>query len=382
MSGVSIFRFTLCFWVALTGSSCDFSPQSSRQPTAAALDDLRVRSSALIRSDTIAAPTMAPEAAQRWRQQRRAILDASPGSILGALEGDSVDVLGLPVDAELMVDGRFYVLDAMNARLLLSDSSGQILTWFGQHGDGPYDFRHPAALATLDEQVAVAQFGGVKLFERTDNEHEFRAIYPGFSASTLCYTGDGRIFGATVSSRSRTFIREYDKNSIAVKPNEVVQFGRGYDFGGSRASAVLMRGSMACDTDKHRFVYAFKYIPAIESYSATGEELWAVVLSAFEQGWFEEAEAGRRLSFPALPHETLVGLTDEANGYVIATYDTWQDAVSWNRRAYLVDAMTGEGALLEEGRHGVIVAMDSVRLLRISYRPYPRVQLWHMDTVR
>ena len=376
---MSVARFGMCLWVGFTNGSCAASPEGVRQPTVAALEDLRVRASSLVGWDTLPPATMTRKAAERWQRKRSAIVNARPGPVLGSLDGDSVDVLGLPVDVELISDGRFYVLDGVNARLLLSDSTGRVLDWFGQHGDGPRDFRQPAALATLDSQVAVAQFGGVKLFERTGNEHEFRTIYPGFSASSLCYTGDGRILGAAVSRASKTFIREYEGSSMAVVPEQVAQFGRGYDFGGSRASAVLMRGSMACYADQRRVVYAFQYLPAIESYSLAGEQLWAVMLSVFEQGWFVESNAGRRLSFPGLPRETLVGLADEADGYVIATYDKWQDAVFWERRSYLIDAATGEGALLEEGQHGVIAAMDSVRFLRISYNPYPRVQLWYMD---
>ena len=319
---------------------------------------------------------MTPAAADQWQVQRRAILDARAGPTIGTLSGTGVDVLGGQLDAALASDGRVYILDGLNGRILVVDSAGTILTAFGRHGDGPDDFRHPAAIAVEDDWLAVAQYGGVKLFQRTAAGHEFRELLRGYSPRSLCFLGDRRVLGTSVDLASATTIREYVGETDETSP---LAFGRGYTYGGIRAASALARGRMACTTDASRVVYAHTYLPLLEAFSPKGELLWATLIADFEQGWFVELDGGRRLRFPLPPKEELVGVAGRIGDYLVVSYDAWYSTTLLRRRAYLIDASTGEGGLLDEGRHGIIVALGVDRYVRVNYEPFPSVQIWYMQ---
>lgn len=366
----------VCAVFLFVGCGDHDSPSRRQQPTQAALRELADLASSVVSADTIPPASMTPAAAERWQVRRRAILDARPGPTIGTLVGTGVDVLGGQLDAALASDGRVYILDGLNSRILVVDSAGAIITAFGTHGDGPYDFRHPAAIAVGDDWLAVAQYGGAKLFRRTAAGHEFRELLRGYSPRSLCFLSDRRVLGTSVDLASATTIREYLREA---DETPVLTFGRGYTHGGIRAASALARGRMACAADAPRVVYAHTYLPFLEAFSPLGEPLWAALIADFEQGWFVELEGGRRLRFPLPPKEELVGVAGKTGDYFVASYDAWYSTTSLRRRAYLIDASTGKGGLLEEGKHGVIAALGADRYVRVSYEPFPRIQIWYIQ---
>ena len=351
-------------------SGCGDSSTHVRLPTQEALAAFSRHASALA-ADTVPPATMTPLAAEKWRARRRAILDAGLNTTVGRLDGAGV-VLGGSLDVGLTSEGKFYVLDRHDARILLFDPKGNLVESFGRHGDGPYDFRNPQAVAVSEDWLGVAQAGGVKLFRRLPDAHEFHSLLRGRSPRSLCFSGDRRLWGGAMDQQSATYVREY---RLDIEESGSVSMGRHHVFGGSVSTdRALARGRVACATDK--LLYAFEFLPWVEGYAASEEPLWSAAIGEFEQGWFVESGGGRRLTFPRVPDEYLVAVAGDGIGYAIATYHARQLGPTWRRRAYLIDVSTGEGALLEEGQFGIIVDIDAHSFARVAYDPYPTVELW------
>lgn len=70
--------------------------------------------------------------------------------------------LGLDVDAE----GRFYVVDTGNHRVLVFDAEGRYVRMFGRRGSGPGEFDGPGCLALADDgHVLVTDIGNARVLE-------------------------------------------------------------------------------------------------------------------------------------------------------------------------------------------------------------------------
>lgn len=103
-------------------------------------------------------------------------------------------------------DGNILALDRMTMRVLEFDAEGGFLRWKGRPGDGPGEFRSPAALALLpDGDVLVAGFSRITRLSRdlefeenlpVDNSAPFRSLY---------VSDEGVVLGAQ-SHRSTGFV--------------------------------------------------------------------------------------------------------------------------------------------------------------------------------
>lgn len=101
-----------------------------------------------------------------WHFRRAAAVggsDAGPEELVFGVIGDVVE------DG----DGRFYVLNFGDKRLMAFDRTGRRLWSAGREGRGPGEFRAPAAAAVVGDGVYVldAQSGGLSRFRRADGSY-------------------------------------------------------------------------------------------------------------------------------------------------------------------------------------------------------------------
>jgi len=66
--------------------------------------------------------------------------------------------------------GEWFVLDRRSAQVHRIDASGSLVESFGRQGEGPGEFRRPAAIASRGDSVVVVDGGILHLF-RTDGDH-------------------------------------------------------------------------------------------------------------------------------------------------------------------------------------------------------------------
>lgn len=353
---------------------------NARHPVAGALP--ADGSSSLI-ADTLPPSALSPPAATTWTKTRRAILDARPGAVVGALEGSGPDVLGSVVDVEMDANGNIYILDMVNSTVTVFDAAGGFVHRMGGDGDGPLELRAPLSLAVLEDgRLAVSQLGGsLKTFAWMDGSLAFvddalLGVFP----RTMCTTG-GRFFANAPLSSADTLVFEVGLRG----KSPVRSFGSGYSHGPDLVNSSLNEGFVACRDTPDRIVFGFSYLPLLVSYSTGGAALWSTMVEDYAQTWFveEKSSIGTLSVGPAIeyPRERLAGLHTMSSQQYVAVY---RRTASENRgdvewRTYLLDSSTGWGALIGSMEQPIL-AIDGTRYVTyISDSLYPRLQIWHMD---
>lgn len=100
---------------------------------------------------------------------------------VGALEGESWDMLGTVRTAAFDARGNLYIFDGsggvggrwMDVRVLVFDSSGEFVREFGSAGQGPGEFNVPVAMAVLRDGTSVVSDFGHRAYQLFDESGTF-----------------------------------------------------------------------------------------------------------------------------------------------------------------------------------------------------------------
>ncbi|WP_428277569.1 6-bladed beta-propeller [Candidatus Palauibacter sp.] len=345
-------------------------PEGVNHPLPEALAQIAQEATAFLSPDTVPSTRMTDDARARWTQLRHRILQARPGAIIGALDGNGVDVLAELTEVVIPASGEIYVLDGRNGRVIVFDSAGVAVHWFGRIGDGPNEFRLPAPIQVLGDTLLMGQVGAVKTFTRGLAGFEW---YDQETIETVPFSmcaSDGRIFLGG-HREPEGMVRQY-------RPSGGVPFGSGYLFGSPGVQRSLSEGIITCENDADVVVYGHRHSPSLVAYSYAGRKAWSTSLSDYVQGYW--LEVGSLRGAPVPPRETLSRLLPTGVGFLMASYYRELEMGESGVRTYLLDFATGEGGLLEESSpNGRILAMNSDLYVRSVPGPYPRLQIWHME---
>ncbi|MCY3600583.1 MAG: hypothetical protein OXN85_11520 [Gemmatimonadetes bacterium] len=237
------------------------------------------------------------------------------------------------------------------------------------------EFRAPRDLVASGDTVMVAQTGLLKVFAEIGREYLLQTqVRLEGSLNSLCVSG-GRVFGS-VRGQPEGVIVEYG----LVAPNRRQSFGTGYTVGWRYAQQTLSTGFVACRDGLGVVVYGHERLPAVDAYALDGTKVWSTVMSDYEQGYWTETSDGWMVS-PESPRENLTSLVMTSSDFVIASY--YREDLDGNvtTRAYLLDALTGAGGLLEQTDRGdrEILAISGDRYVTYVRGAYPRLRIWYVD---
>ncbi len=101
-----------------------------------------------------------------------------PDLLVGETEEEEEVWFGSIADVTSMGQGRFAVLDHMQARVLLIDSLGGLSGTLGRKGDGPGEFNWPWALTRFDSALVVRENSPTRAFTIFDADGTVRATAP------------------------------------------------------------------------------------------------------------------------------------------------------------------------------------------------------------
>lgn len=135
--------------------------------------------SPLIRADTVIEGLSTPERAAEWSAARRALLDATPVTSVGTLDGTGPDLLGSIAAAAGDTDGNGYILDGIAEEVLVFDAAGDFLHRVGGKGEGPEEFVNVRDLVRLsDGRLVVGQSGApAKVLEPRPGDSTYVAAW-------------------------------------------------------------------------------------------------------------------------------------------------------------------------------------------------------------
>lgn len=90
-----------------------------------------------------------------WTKADRWTVAQTPSVSIGTVSGDPVYELSGVTGAVRLDDGRFVVVNAGTSELRLYDPNGSYLGSFGRDGEGPGEFRRPAAVLPFADSLLV-----------------------------------------------------------------------------------------------------------------------------------------------------------------------------------------------------------------------------------
>ena len=146
---------------------------------------------------------------------------------IGAADGRDWEILNGVTRVAFDKDGRLYVLDTGNARVLLFDASGRFIRQIGRRGSGPGEFQAAAGLTVLADGTLVVgdAAAGLVLFDargeylRSVQLGEIRVLYPSIQADG----SGGVVMHETATSRVTPRITELYRHTLRAGTSAAVR---------------------------------------------------------------------------------------------------------------------------------------------------------------
>ena len=349
-------------------------------------ENLPPAGSPLIRADTVIEGLSTPERAAQWSAARRALLDATPVTSVGTLDGTGPDLLGSITAAASDADGNVYILDGIAEEVLVFDAAGDFLHRVGGKGEGPEEFLNVQDLVRLsDGRLVVGQSGApAKVLEPGPEGYAFAGpLVRDRATETLaiidmCAVRDRLFLHSSNLARDALVIHEVSTEDGAV----LSSFAEAYRATFESDRTDRSYGRIACG-EPETIVWGFYYFPIVRAFRPDNTLLWAALIEDFAQGLVYQNSASSPTVHPrSSPTEYIVAVHALPPGLVVlqtVMYEyrgTGEDR-RWEtvrRRTYLVDQETGNGGLVSDSLPRIAWIGDSTYVAAWSF-PYPRVEV-------
>ena len=300
---------------------------------------------------------------------------------VGALEGEVYEMFGQIQDLAVDTEGNLYVLDDRNAVVRVFDPQGNYVRHYGAAGDGPGEFRAPAALAIdgANRLLVADQVRRITAFSREHGNADTTMALR-YSPLDFCISAT-HIYVHAVTSELEGVVHALDATGAYLH-----SFGSGYQSGGYMAREDLSRGSLACSRQADGAMFVFRYLPVMRGHSPQGETKWVSRLSDFDPMRITEDSSTRTLTYSGqggdsdvMHHATVV----DGTGYVLVQVLRRTPASIQERReyaeilTYVVSLDTGAGGYAGNELPPVY-AVAAGRLYTAVNWPYPRVLVYEL----
>jgi DNA-binding beta-propeller fold protein YncE len=141
---------------------------------------------------------------------------------ISALHGEGKGELKRPVGLAITTDGKLFVADAGQYKILVLDLNGHYLGEFGSYGDQPGQFKFPYGIVILKGKVYVTDpvLGRISVFDSK-----------GLFLKSITSTQPGKVngFAAITSDGQKLFATDVKNQQVVVmdpEGNELLRFGQ------------------------------------------------------------------------------------------------------------------------------------------------------------
>lgn len=348
-------------------------------------ENLPPAGSPLIRADTVI-EGLSPERATEWSAARRALLDATPVTSIGTLDGTGPDLLGSITAAASDADGNVYILDGIAEEVRIFDAAGDFLHRVGGKGEGPEEFLNVRDLVRLsDGRLVVGQSGApAKVLEPGPEGYAFAGpLVRDRATETLaiidmCAVQDRLFLHSSNLAHDALVIHEVSTEDGAV----LSSFAEAYRATFESDRVDRSYGRIACG-EPETIVWGFYYFPIVRAFRPDNTLLWAALIEDFAQGLvYQNSPSSTTVHPRSSPTEYIVAAHALQPGLVVlqtAMYEhrgagedrRWETV---RRRTYFVDQETGNGGLASDSLPRIAWIGDSTYVAAFSF-PYPRVEV-------
>ena len=313
---------------------------------------------------------LSAEALDHWREARDLLLGAPVALGLGTSSEEGPELFGRIGDAAFDLDGNVVVLDPLSYEVRMFAPDGRHLGSFGQEGEGPMDFPgEPQSLEVLpDGSLLVGMRSVMKSFALVGGAYEYLDLIPVW-ARDMCVTGTGRLFITVDDSQgTERVLHEVDPVGDSV----TLSFGRGYLDEDWLVRNQLSDGTIGCLDDPARVLFAFDEHPILRAHRPGDDDpVWTAALADYVQPLYASSQTSVRM---AGEHGEVTDKPHVLAGRYIIWQTYYRRLFSERIRTYLIDAATGQGALISED-FPRIMRMAPQRFVVAWNDPYPRVEV-------
>lgn len=320
--------------------------------------------------------------AQRGPEAKERIQSGALLMSFGVEADDPREQLGAVTDAAFGPEGIVFLLDAPLGRVLVIGTDGRFVTSLGRPGDGPGEFRNPAAVAWLPDQGQLAVLdqaqGRVSLLTWRDGRLKFTTSFPVTPFAVDMCVVRNEIFVYAPSPSEEEVIQVFDLGGLRKRA-----FGSAFGAEGGSIMLMAKRGAaLACLPGARSVALASQLDGEVRSWSEGGASLWRVRLPDLRPAKIRVSESGYGFD-PSTPQPW-----DLVDALVPVGTDRFVVQVARAKRpppageepaearfTFLLSAATGN----VEGRTDSlprIMSLSRDRLLTARSLPWPQVQLW------
>ena len=297
--------------------------------------------------------------------------------------GEGPEVFGFIWDVEMDAAGNIYVLDTDYREIRVFDSAGRHVESFGSSGDGPEQFRAPRRMALLDDgRLVISDRGNqLKVFAKSPEGYRHsRTVRASVTPDDLCSVRD-RIFVSGWRSDGNVVVHEIATHSQGSDRG----FGNGYQADNELVRGQMSDGLVACTSHPDRVLFGFSLLPLVRAYDADRRDLlWTAQVQDYAQMGITELRYPNERSAVRFSHkgivENLVLMHGISSKHVLMQTGRGtrpgpdESPVDPQIRTYLVDAATGNGALVSDSLP-LIMAADATRHVAVWFTPYPQLEV-------
>ena len=311
------------------------------------------------------------DALDEWRAARDMILGARVALALGVDTGDGPERFGWITDAAFDPGGNLLVLDAGYYEVSSFGPDGQHRGRVGFTGTD--DTESIASLHSLDVledgRVLVGMRAAIKVFAPVAGGYE--ELDPiAVGSRDICSTAAGRLFVTKHDTReTERVLHEVDEGAGSVTQS----FAHGYLHEHWLFRNQLSDGTIACVDDPLRILFALDEHPILRAHRPGRDDpVWTGALEDYAQPLYAGSNDGGSIRMVGGGEETGKPLV-LAGRHII--WQTFQRRLFSERvRTYLIDAATGQGALISDDLPPIIEATPEV-IVAAWNEPYPRIEV-------
>ena len=364
-------------------SACErSSPNIVWHPTA---ENAPSQSASVISGDSIP-ERLSATALAAWRRDRDLVLHA--GTVVSV--GDNhvgPTLFGHIAHAQISSDGDLFIFDDQLQRLGRFASDGSYVDKLGGLGDGPMEFRYATGFVLLkDGGVAVLDRSRLRLFAHDGDQWQFLrfARLPTPEAHDACTSDGATLFVSGPGSESDHQLASAYPNihGVLVPDGTMQSFGMGYRADAAALRWDLSSGPIACPSPHNTGVLAFAFglIPLVRTYDHGSQELiWESEITDYLQLGIRQRPGNRggvgATLYFGRDHDHTARIHQLPGGNILVQTLRYSEVANTRvPRSYLVDGLSGMGALISETLPEIASFFDG-GYVALMEDPFPRAEI-------
>lgn len=322
-------------------------------------------------------------AAKRLATFRRHFARRQVTATVGTLDGPPEATFGTVLDAKVTDRDEILIADIQTAEVQVFDPSGTFLYTLGRHGEGPGEFKAPAAILLPEpgELLVLDRAQLIHHFRRRAGRYEYvdRVRFNAFHHD-VCQVEEGFVVHATIADQPEVLHHFGFDGALRSR------FAAPYRYSLRRPREAMSRGQIACAPEAGLVILAIRARNAVEAYRVRGGTVaWHARMEGLNMTQVFETHRGGRtgVSTGIFDEESVHFLEAAAGGngvpvfvqYSLTFRDDYQERTGRHTvETYVLDPETGAGEFWGDSLPAVL-SLTPEHVVFLRRIPFPQLQV-------